>query len=116
MSRYTPLLNDLIPLLLLVPSWSVVSGVRKKTYPSLDDGVLFYGTFKTYGGSERETNGVYSIEDTAVIETWYRDDLKSDCRIALTTGEIYDLLNEPEDINKRHQYLKFKVKRVKGNG
>lgn len=116
MSRYTPSLQDMIPLLLLIPTWSVVSGVRKKSYPSLANGELIYGTFKTYGGSEHDVNGVYSVEDTAVIETWFRDDIKSDCRIALTTGEIYDLLNEPEDIHKRHQYLRFKVRRVKGNG
>lgn len=116
MSRYTPSLQDMIPLILLIPTWSVVSGVRKKTYPSIENGIVFFGTFKTYGGSERENNGVYSIEDTAVIETWYRDDIESDCRIALTTGKVYDLINEPEDIARRHQYLRFKVRRVKGNG
>nr|DAS45612.1 MAG TPA: Vta1-like protein [Caudoviricetes sp.] len=27
---------------------------------------------------------------------------------------VYDIINEPEDIEQRHKYCKFKVKRVKG--
>ena len=98
---------------LLVPTYTTSNGVSKKTYPTY--GFIIYGSFKTYGGTERDVNGVYSIEDTANIETWYRPDIKSDCRIKLETGEIYDIINEPEDIERRHQFMKFKVKRVKGN-
>lgn len=114
MANYRPQLDNTIPLKLLKPTYNKVSGVEKKTFPSVADGELFFGNFKTYGGTERDVNGVYSIEDTANIETWYRPDIKSDCRIALETGEIYDILGEPEDVNKRHQFLKFKVKRIKG--
>lgn len=120
MSSYRPILNDTIPLVLLTPVWTNVSGVRKKTYYSLEEALenkdnIFYGTFKTYGGTDRDVNGVYSIEDTANIETWYRPDIKSDCRIARANdGATFDIINEPEDINQRHQFLKFKVKRVKG--
>lgn len=125
MANYRPELDNTIPLILLVPTYISVSGVDKKTYPTIEEALekkdssgksvnLFFGNFKTYGGTERDVNGVYSIEDTANIETWYRPDIKSDCRIGLETGEIYDVLGEPEDVNKRHQFLKFKVKRVKG--
>lgn len=119
MSNYRPQLDNTIPLVLLVTTSTVVNGVLKKTYPTVTEAVadinnIFFGSFKTYGGTERDVNGVYSIEDTANVETWYRPDIKSNCRIALETGEIYDILGEPEDVNKRHQFLKFKVKRVKG--
>ena len=118
MATYKPDLSNQIPLILLVPTYTSVQGVTKKTYPTIEDALnnqgLFFGSFKTYGGTERDVNGVYSIEDTANIETWFRPDIKSDCRVALETGEIYDIINEPEDVNKRHQYLKFKVRRVKG--
>lgn len=118
MSNYRPNLDNQIPLVLLVPTWTNVKGVRNKTYPTieeaLNDDKLFFGSFKTYGGTEREVNGIYSIVDTATVETWFRPDIKSDCAIALETGEIYEIMNEPEDINKRHQFLKFKVKRIKG--
>ena len=76
---------------------------------------MFFGSFKTYGGTEKNVNGVYSIEDTANIETWYKPDIKANCRIAVANTEaIYDILGEPENINMRNQFLKFKVKRVKG--
>lgn len=119
MTNYRPDLSNSIPLILLTPTKKSVSGVVKKSYPDITTAVqdinnIFFGTFKTYGGTERDVNGVYSIEDTANIETWYRPDIKSDCRIALETGEIYDILGEPENVNKRNQFLKFKVKRVKG--
>ena len=115
MAQYKPSLPFFVPLIVLTPTYTTVSGVKKKTYPSPENGILIYGTFKTYGGTERDVNGVYSIEDTADIETWYRPDITSNCRIAVAdTNAIYDILGEPENINMRNQYLKFKVMRVKG--
>lgn len=121
MSTYRPDLTNSIPLVLLIPTYSTVSGVNRKSFSSVEEALknknnIFYGSFKTYGGTERDVNGVYSVEDTANVETWYRPDIKSDCRVARATdGAIFDIINEPEDINQRHQFLKFKVRRVKGN-
>lgn len=125
MANYIPDLSNSIAQILLIPTKETVSGVLKKTYPTIKEALskidsqgkpinLFFGTFKTYGGTERDVNGVYSIEDTANVETWFRPDIKGDCRIALETGEIYDIIGEPENINMRNQFLKFKVRRVKG--
>ena len=104
--------NFNVPIKVLVPTCTKVSGVLKKTYP--DDGFLIFVSFKSFGGTERDVNGVYSIEDTANIETWYRPDIKSDCRIKLENGAVYEIINEPENIEMRNQFCKFKVKRVKG--
>lgn len=119
MSEYKPNLENPIPLILLIPTSQSKSGVLKKIYPTVQQAIsnknnIFFGSFKTYGGTEKNVNGVYAIEDTAIVETWYRPDIKSKCRIALETEEIYDILGEPEDINRRHQFLKFKVRRVTG--
>lgn len=115
MSNYRPSLDNTIPLILLIPTYATVSGVPKKTFPKVSDGILIYGNFKSYGGTERDVDGLYSIEDTAVVETWYRPDIKSDCRICVAqTGAVYEVWHEPENINMRNQFLKFKVKRVKG--
>ena len=62
-------------------------------------------SFKTYGGTERDVNGVYSIEDTANIETWYRPDIKGNCRVAREDGATYDIIGEPENISMRNHYL-----------
>lgn len=115
MSRFKFAAPLTVPLKLLVPTYSATYGVDKKTFPAMKDGVLIYGNFKTYGGTEREVNGVYSIEDTAIVETWYRPDIKSDCRIGIPeTGEVFEILGEPENIERRNQYLRLKVTRVKG--
>lgn len=120
MADYRPSLNNSIPLILLSPTTTTVSGVARKTYPTIEEALnikdsLFFGSFKTYGGTERDVNGVYSIEDTADVETWYRPDIKSDCRVAVAnTGKIYDIISEPENINMRNQFLKFKCRIVKG--
>ena len=100
---------------LLIPNYSTVQGVRKKVFPAPDEGALFYGNFKTFGGTERDVNGVYSVEDTASVETYFRPDIKSECRVCvLSTGAVYDIIGEPENIELRNQYMKFKVRRVKG--
>lgn len=112
---YRPSLPFSTALVLLIPQYSSAYGVKEKTFPAVADGITFYGTFKTYGGTERDVNGVYSVEDTASIETWFRPDITSNCRIAVaSTGAVYDILGEPENIDMRNQYLKFKVSRVKG--
>lgn len=113
MSAYRAALDNTIPLMLLKPVSVKVQGVLKKTYPA--QGILFYGSFKTYGGTERDVNGVYSIEDTAVIECFFRPDIKSNCRINVPqTGAVYEIIGEPENINMRNQFMKFKVRRIAG--
>lgn len=107
-----------VPMKILIPQTGDSLGKKYKKYPKPDevsDDMLFFGSFITYGGDERDVNGVMSIMDTANIETWYRDDIKSDCAIInMNTGAIYEIENEPEDIESRHIYMKFKCIRYKG--
>ncbi len=118
MSSYRPTIENPIPLILLIPIYSEKLGVTKPNYPNPNDVSkenLFFGSFKTYGGTEKIINGVYSVEDTANIVTWFRPDIKSDCRVALGSDKaIYEIIGEPENINQRNQFLKFKVRRIKG--
>lgn len=113
MSDYRPQLPFSTPLKLLIPTYENVTGVNVKKYPK--DGILFYASFKTYGGTEVTNNEIYSVIDTANIETWFRPDIKSDCRIErVEDSATYEIIGEPENINMRNQFLKFKVRRVKG--
>ena len=109
---YTPNTPFSTPLFLLKPTYSTSYGVETKTFPEC--GELFYGTFRTFGGTERETNGVYVVEDTATIETWYRPDIRSDCRVKTQDGTEYEIIGTPENIEMRNQYLVFKVRRYEG--
>lgn len=115
MASYKPTTPFNAALMLLIPTSEIKTGVRVKTFPSLSDGERINASFKTFGGTETTENGVYSVVDTAVVETWYRPDIKADCRIGdPETGTVYEILGTPEDIQKRHQFLKFKIRAVKG--
>ena len=103
------------PMKLLVPVTTTAYGAAKKTFTAPESSDQFFGSFRTFGGTENTQDGVYSVIDTAVIDTWYRPDITADCKIYLCdNGQIYDIISDPEDIDFRHQYLQFKVKKVGG--
>ena len=91
-------------------TYDAIQGVRTKEYGA---GELIFINFKTYGGTETEVNGVIGVEHTAIVETWYRPDIKSDSRLTVA-GRKFEIMGVPEDIELRHQYLRFKVKEIKG--
>lgn len=95
---------------LLNPTYSKVKGVTVKTYEPVD---TINCSFKTFGGTENTVNDVYSLIDTANIETWFRPDITAASQFRLGT-KIYEVIGEPEDISQRHQYLKFKIRGVRG--
>ena len=99
------------PVELLNPTYETVKGVTKKVYP--EKGELINCSFKTYGGTETTTNDQLTVVDTANVETWYRPDITSASQIRLG-GKKYEVMGEPEDIEQRHQLLKFKVRGIKG--
>lgn len=107
-----------VPMKILIPKWEKVNGVRKKVYPLPEDvpeNLIFYGSFRTFGGTETENNGVYGIENTATIETWYRPEITAECQVhLLNVGKTYEVLGEPENIEMRNQYLKVKVRLIGG--
>lgn len=112
MAEYRPSIPFSTPMFLFVPKYVTVKGSTKKVFP--EKGELIYCSFKTYGGTERITNDLYAIEDTASIETWFRPDIASGCVLALNENARYEIISEPENINMRNQFLKFKIKRIKG--
>lgn len=116
MSDFKPQLPYTVPMhVLRVLSNTKLKGVPVKTYDEPSEDNLFYGSFKSFGGTESTKNGVYSVIDTANIETYYRPDITADCRIVLAdTGTTYEVLGTPENINMRNQFLKFKVQAVRG--
>lgn len=112
---YRPDVPFNVPIKLLIPTTIKSKGVNKKVFPSPDDAPLIFGSFKTYGGTETTVNNVFTIIDTGILETWYRPDIKGNCRIYLCeTGETFEVLGHPENINMRNQYLKCRVQKVGG--
>ena len=100
------------PMCLQVPTPQTVMGVAKKVYT---DGDMIMCNFKTFGGTESESNGILSVYDTAQITCWYRPDIKSDCRLKrLSDGAVFEILGEPKNLEMRNQILYFKIQRIKG--
>lgn len=98
---------------LQTPTTATEYGVPKKIWQDVD-GVIM-ANFKTYGGTEKISNDILTVEDTANIVCWYRPDIKSNCRlIRLTDNAAFEILGEPENIEMRNMFLKFKVRRIKG--
>lgn len=113
MKTYKPSFPYSTAIELLIPTYTTKKGVTIKEFP--EQGIRLNCSFKTYGGTETTINDVYSLEDTAQVETWYRPDIKADCRIkVILSGQIYEIMNTPENIDMRSQFCKFKVRAVRG--
>lgn len=112
MAEYRPSGPFNVPLFLFIPTVTTAKGSSKKIYP--ENGELIYCSFRTFGGTEKVVNDVLTVEDTVVIETWFRPDIKSDCKLKDVDGIEYEILGTPENINKRNQYLRFKMRAIRG--
>ena len=112
MAEYRPSGPFNVPLFIFIPTIVTVKGSSKKVYP--DEGKIIFCTFRTFGGTEKVVNNILVVEDTVIIETWFRPDIKSDCKIKDIDGIEYEILGTPENINKRNQYLRFKIRVIRG--
>lgn len=113
MAGFTPAFPYTTPAELLIPTYSSEKGTQVKTFPA--QGIRINVSFRSFGGTETNTNDVLTVINTATVETWYRPDIKSDCRIKLTDGAIYEIIGAPENIELRNQFCKFKVRAIEGN-
>ena len=113
MFRPTEAAQMTTPLQLQQPVTATSYGVNTKTYENIKGVVM--ANFKTFGGTEKNDNGIITVEETAQVVCRYRPDIKSDTRIVLLqTGAVYEILGDPENIEMRNMFLKFKLRRVKG--
>lgn len=101
-----------VPLYVFIPKIVTAKGSTKKVYSN--EGEIIYCSFRTFGGTEKVVNDVLTVESTAVIETWFRPDIKADCKIKDAAGVEYEILGTPENINMQNQFLKFKMRAVRG--
>ena len=109
---YQPQAPFNVPAMHMKRTTQKVNGVNKETFT---DKAMFYCSAKSYGGTEKVVNGVFVIEDTWVIDTWYNPDFgKGDKIRFLDDNTEYEILASPENINRRGQYMRFKVVRIGG--
>ena len=112
---YKPAKKFETPMLLhVVTDYTESMGVQKPVHAA--EGILFYGSFATYGGTERTVNGIVVVEDTATVETWYLPEFTAAARVALANapGKLYEIVGEPENIEQRNIYTRMRLTRVQG--
>lgn len=114
MKSYQPSVPFSVPALHLKRSKEPVkvNGVNQYTY---SEGGQFFCSAKSYGGTEKVVNGVFVVEDTWQIDAWYNPDFGKGDRIRfLDDNSEFEILASPENINRRGQYMRFKVSRIGG--
>ena len=97
-----------IPALHLKRSLEKVNGINQEVFTEAD--TPFSCSAKSYGGTEKQVNGVTVIEDTWIVDTYFNPAFgKGDKIRFLDDGTEYEILASPENINRRGQYMRFKV-------
>lgn len=113
MKQYQPQVPFSVPALHFKQSTKKVNGVLQETFAK--NGVLFYCSAKAYGGTEKIVNDLFVIEDTWTIDAWYDANFDKGDKIRfLDDNSEYRILASPENINRRGQYMRFKVSRIGG--
>lgn len=110
--QYQPAVPFSVPAMLLKRSKTKINGVNQEAFAERS---MFYCSAKSYGGTEKIVNGVYVIEDTWQIDTWFSSDFGKGDRIRfLDDNTEYEIVASPENINRRGQYMRFKVVKIGG--
>lgn len=112
MADYKPNLPFNVPAVLLKRDVGKINGINQETFT---EDFQFFCSAKSYGGTEKEINGVWVIEDTWIIDTWYNPNFGKGDRIKfLDTKREYEIIASPENINRRGIYMRFKVLAIGG--
>ena len=110
--QYQPQVPFTVPAMHLKRTTRKVNGVNQETFT---EGGMFFCSAKSYGGTEKTVNGVYVIEDTWTIDTWFNPAFKKGDRVRfLDDMTEFEVLASPENINRCGQYMRFKVSRIGG--
>lgn len=113
--QYKPNMPFDVAMKLLIPTETKVKGVTQKAFPDPQDAPLFNGSLKTFGGTENFSDDVYTVFNTAIVDTWYNPNITAECRIYICeTSEIYEVITPPENIGMRHQFMQFKMQKIGG--
>lgn len=117
--EYQPNLPFDVPALHLKRSLEKVNGTNQETFTEAEE--PFFCSAKSYGGTEKQVNGVTVIEDTWWIDAYYNPAFGKGDRIRFLdevddNGKFpeFEVLASPENINRRGQYMRFKVVRIGG--
>lgn len=111
--EYKPNLPFDVPALHLKRHTEKINGVNQERFTEARK--PFFCSAKSYGGTEKQVNGITVIEDTWIVDAFYTPAFgKGDKIRFLDDGSEYEILASPENIDRRGQYMRFKVNRIGG--
>lgn len=84
---YKPSAPFSVPFKIGTPTNETLKGVPTKTYTESEP--VYFGNLRTFLGTESVKDGLYSVIDTATLETWYTPELKADCRVHLLESDEF---------------------------
>lgn len=110
---YQPQAPFNVPFKVLSATLTKVNGVNTKSFVEGDE--IYFCSAKAYVGNNKNINDLNAEEDTLTIDTYYIPSLKKNDHIKLLDDESeWELPLHPENINRRNQYSRFKVVRIRG--
>lgn len=87
-------------------------GQKRKNFQNVN--YVSYANWSSYGGTEKEVDGVINIEETATLTTWYDENIVNEGQIIrLTDNAAFEIMNV-ENIEMRNQFMIIRVRRVDG--
>jgi len=111
--QYQPQTPFNVPFIILSLTKEFINGVNKQTY--VEGTEIYFCSAKAYVGVNKQINNITAEEDTLTVDTWFNPVLKKNDRIKLLDDDtIWELTTAPENINRRNQYMRFKVVRYRG--
>lgn len=110
---YQPQAPFNVPFKILSATLTKVNGVNTTTFTELPD--VYMCSAKAYVGVNKNINDLAAEEDTLTIDTYFIPTLKkNDHIILLDDNSEWELPLHPENINRRNQWSRFKVVRIRG--
>lgn len=105
--------NFNVPITIFKSENKKVNGINTKVFTEIGNA---FCSFRGFGGTEKVINDMIVVEDTAVVELFYNPQIKNDCKLVLPldNNSEWEILSV-ENIDMRNQYLKLRVRRLKGN-
>ncbi len=101
-----------VPMAVLKASTRKVNGVVVKDYSA---GPTLMCAFRTFGATEQKAEGLKGVVSAATVDLWYTPGISSGDRVRLLDdGSEWEVVGDPEDIERRHQWLQLKVRRIEG--
>ena len=98
--------------LYIIVGYEKQNGNRKPIYEEAQYSD-FMASVKSFGGTEINENGRIKSLDTIEVKCDYRPDIKNRSRIELLeTGEMYEIIGKPENVDQANVELYFKCEAV----